>query len=36
MITGDFKIDGKALDSTMLLLPDVESLNVLMKKLGVE
>jgi hypothetical protein len=24
------------LDSTMLLLPDVESLNVLMKKLGVE
>jgi len=36
MITGDFKIDGKALDSTMLLLPDVESLNVLMKKLGFE
>ena len=36
MITGDFKIDGKALDSTMLLLPDVESLNVLMKKLGVD
>lgn len=36
MITGEFKIDGKALDSTMLLLPEVESLNVLMKKLGVE
>lgn len=36
MITGEFKIDGKALDSEMLLLPDVESLNVLMKKLGVE
>lgn len=36
MITGKFKIDGKALDSNMLLLPDVESLNVLMKKLGVE
>lgn len=36
MITGEFKIDGKALDSQMLLLPDVGSLNVLMKKLGVE
>ena len=36
MITGQFTIDGKALDSEMLLLPDVESLNVLMKKLGVE
>lgn len=35
MITGKFKIDGKAMDSNMLLLPDVESLNVLMKKLGV-
>ena len=35
LITGKFKIDGKALDSNMLLLPDVESLNVLMKKLGV-
>ncbi len=35
MITGKFKIDGKALNSNMLLLPDVESLNVLMKKLGV-
>ena len=33
MITGQFTIDGKALDSEMLLLPDVESLNVLMKKL---
>ncbi len=36
MVTGEFKIDGKALESDMLLLPDVESLNVLMKKLGVE
>ena len=36
MITGKFKIDGRALDSNMLLLPDVESLNVLMKKLGVD
>ncbi|MCI8939753.1 MAG: chemotaxis protein CheC [Dorea sp.] len=36
MVTGDFKIDGKALHSSMLLLPGVESLNILMKKLGVE
>lgn len=36
MITGEFKIDGKALNSNMLLLPDVASLSVLMKKLGVE
>ena len=35
MVTGEFTIDGKALNSDMLLLPDVESLNVLMKKLGV-
>lgn len=35
MITGELKIDGKALDSDMLLLPDVRSLEVLMKKLGV-
>ena len=36
MITGEFKIDGKALNSNMLLLSDVESLKELMKKLGVE
>ncbi len=36
MVTGDFKIDGKAFHSSMLLLPDVKSLNILMKKLGVE
>lgn len=36
MITGEFKIDGKALNSDMLLLPDVESLSILMRKLGVE
>lgn len=35
MITGEFNIDGKALQSNMLLLPDVRSLSVLMKKLGV-
>ncbi len=35
MVTGDFKINDKALNSSMLLLPDVESLNILMKKLGV-
>ena len=29
MITGNFMIDEKALNSNMLLLPDVESLNVL-------
>ena len=36
MVTGDFKVDEKSLHSSMLLLPDVESLNILMKKLGVE
>lgn len=36
MITGDFSIAGKGLNSDILLLPDVKSLNVLMKKLGVE
>ncbi len=36
MITGQFHIDSKELDSNMLLLPNVESLNILMKKLGVE
>lgn len=36
MITGQFHIEGKDLESNMLLLPNVESLNILMKKLGVE
>ncbi len=36
MVTGEFKIDGVALNSGMLLLPDVKSLNILMKKLGVD
>lgn len=36
MVTGEFDIDGKALRSGMLLLPDVKSLNILMKKLGVD
>ena len=35
MVTGEFKIGEKALQSSLLLLPDVESLNILMKKLGV-
>lgn len=36
MITGQFHIEDKNLESNMLLLPNVESLNLLMKKLGVE
>lgn len=36
MMTGGFTLDGKELKSDMLLLPDVESLNVLIEKLGVE
>ncbi len=36
MINAGFKLEGKELKSDMLLLPDVESLNVLMKKLGVD
>ena len=36
MVTREFNIDDKALNSGMLLLPDVESLNILMKKLGVD
>ena len=36
MVTGDFKVDENSLHSSMLLLPDVKSLNILMKKLGVE
>ena len=36
MVTGEFRIDDKALNSGMLLLPDVESLNILMKELGVD
>lgn len=36
MITGAFSIGGEAMDSNILLLPDIRSLNVLMKKLGVE
>lgn len=35
MIKGKFRIDGKAMNSDMLLLPDVKSLNILMTKLGV-
>lgn len=36
MITGKFEVDGKEFNGDMLLLPDVASLNVLMKKLGVD
>lgn len=36
MITGEFYIGGEELNSDILLLPDVKSLNVLMRKLGVE
>ena len=36
MITGAFSIGGEEMDSKILLLPDIRSLNVLMKKLGVE
>lgn len=36
MITGQFIIDGQELNSDMLLLPNLESLNVLMHRLGVD
>lgn len=36
MITGAFSIGAEEMDSNILLLPDIRSLNVLMKKLGVE
>ena len=36
MITGAFSIGGEEMASNILLLPDIRSLNVLMKKLGVE
>ena len=36
MITGEFYLGGEGMDSNILLLPDISSLNVLMKKLGVE
>lgn len=35
MVEGSFTIEGKEMESQMLLFPDVESLNILMKKLGV-
>lgn len=35
-IDGKFVVDGKEMYSSMLLLPDIDSLNYLMKKLGVE
>ena len=36
MINAGFRLEGKELKSDMILLPDVESLNMLMKKLGVD
>lgn len=35
MINGKFIVDGKKLDSNLLMMPDISSLNYLMKKLGV-
>lgn len=36
MINGEFIVDGKVLDSHILLMPDIHSLNYLMHKLGVD
>lgn len=36
MITGEFSLNGADLNSDILLWPDLESLNVLMRRLGVE
>lgn len=35
MINGHFVIDGQTYDSNILMLPEIESLNFLMKRLGV-
>ena len=35
MINGKFIVDDKVLDSNMLMMPDIQSLNYLMQKLGV-
>ncbi|WP_394523116.1 chemotaxis protein CheC [Lacrimispora sp. JR3] len=35
MISGQFVIGGKALQSDLLMMPDIESLNFLMEKLGI-
>lgn len=35
MISGQFLIDGKELHSDLLMMPDIESLNFLMEKLGI-
>lgn len=36
MISGRFFMNGEKMDSDILLLPDIKSLNTLLKKLGVE
>lgn len=36
MINGKFIVDGKVLDSNLLMMPDIQSLNYLMQKLGVD
>ncbi len=35
MISGQFKIGGKVLQSDLLMMPDIQSLNFLMEKLGI-
>ncbi|MDR2023937.1 MAG: chemotaxis protein CheC [Hungatella sp.] len=35
MISGQFVIDGKVLQSDLLMMPDIQSLNFLMEKLGI-
>ena len=35
MINGKFIVDDKVLDSNLLMMPDIQSLNYLMQKLGV-
>jgi chemotaxis protein CheC len=35
MISGQFVIGGKVLHSDLLMMPDIESLNFLMEKLGI-
>lgn len=36
MINGKFIVDDKVLDSNLLMMPDIQSLNYLMQKLGVD
>ena len=36
MINGKFIVDKEVLDSHLLMMPDIQSLNYLMRKLGVD